>query len=118
MKSRANKASFWSHHIEQWRESDQSKQSYCDTHQLSAYSFCYWQSRLGSSIKKETLPSLIPVVVEPEDPSNAASSQVLSNPSESCDSGIELSVGQTRIGVRCGFDVSTLKQVLQCLKEV
>jgi len=57
--TREERRSYWRDHIEQWRQSGQSKRAYCRAQELNPASFYRWQGKLDDA-PKET-PGFIPV---------------------------------------------------------
>ncbi|MCB2218557.1 MAG: hypothetical protein KQH59_21055 [Desulfobulbaceae bacterium] len=55
------KQSFWQHHIDDWRQSGQSQQRYCQTHGLALATFGYWRRKLrkGSAEKPRFYPLVL-----------------------------------------------------------
>ena len=60
-KNHGSKQSFWQQHIDQWRQSGQSQQRYCQAHSIALATFGYWRRKLkkGSAEKPRFYPLVL-----------------------------------------------------------
>lgn len=54
------KRSFWTTHVQQWRQSELSQSAYCRRHDLDRHRFFYWRRRIAKP--RETI-SFLPVAL-------------------------------------------------------
>lgn len=104
----------WQSHLAGWRASGQSQVAYCREHDLSSAQFRWWKRTLdagGAPPSAAALPeatsAFVAVQLKPEVIAVAA-------PARS-DSGVVLHWRELRIELALGFDLGTLRAVLQTL---
>jgi hypothetical protein len=111
--TRTDRARFWAKHLSRQRRGSLSQRAYCAKHSLSMSSFGYWIRKLPVScadvvVAAASLPHLVPVELLAEHPLPA---QDVAQDA----SGIRLHTGAVRIELAVGFDVPTLRRVLEAL---
>ena len=103
--SRAANRQRWRDHVEAWRDSGLSQQSYCIQHGLTLSSFQRWRRIFRDPVVESVTPSqsgrFVPVQLVKESQSGA---------------GLVLVVNDAlRIEVASGFDATTLRQLVSAL---
>ncbi|MBY0292061.1 MAG: hypothetical protein K2W92_02090 [Alphaproteobacteria bacterium] len=109
----------WGRLIEEWRQSGLSQRKFCTQAGVSYSSYKYWNSRLGQpKVKKSGQGYFVPVLVEEaENPSPLESKDHADSIRDGESPCLEiLFEGGERIAIGRGFDVVTLRRVIDVMR--
>ena len=109
-KKQGTKHSFWQQHIDDWTQSGQSQQSYCQTNGLAVATFGYWRRKLQQHRAEKT--SFYPLVLSGQSPKNKMT--------RASTSSLRVLLGDNRFTIEIDnhFSPEVLREVVTTLEQL